>query len=109
MRDLPPGPALIVGADIPGIEARHIAAGFEALCGSDAVFGPAPDGGYWMIGLRRQRRLPSTFLSGVRWSSRHALTDSAATLPADFRVGTISTLQDVDTGADLAAVRRQRG
>ena len=53
MRDLPPGPAVIVGSDIPGIKQAHIARAFRLLGSHDAVFGPADDGGYWLIGLRR--------------------------------------------------------
>ncbi len=42
----PPGPALVIGGDIPGITRPHIARAFCALGDHDAVFGPAPDGGY---------------------------------------------------------------
>jgi len=50
---MPPGPVLIIGADIPGINPDHIEAAFRALGRHDAVFGPAPDGGYWLVGLKR--------------------------------------------------------
>ncbi|MDA0787020.1 MAG: DUF2064 domain-containing protein, partial [Proteobacteria bacterium] len=54
MMTLPPGPVLIVGTDIPDITRGHIADGFAALGTHDFVFGPAADGGYWLVGARRR-------------------------------------------------------
>ena len=100
LRGAPPGPVCIVGADIPGIRRHHIARAFAALGRHDAVFGPAQDGGYWLVGLRRTRAVPATLFQGVRWSSRTALADTVATLGA-CRVAHIDTLRDVDVAADL--------
>ena len=96
------GPVCIVGADIPGLRAVHVARAFAALGDHDAVFGPATDGGYWLIGARHPRRLPHRALRGVRWSGPHALSDSRATLPG-HRIALIDRLADVDTAADLNA------
>jgi rSAM/selenodomain-associated transferase 1 len=96
----PRGPVCVIGADIPDITAVHISEAFRALGAHDAVFGPAFDGGYWLIGLRRGRALPPTLFAGVRWSSPHALADTIATL-ADHRIAYIARLRDVDTVADL--------
>ncbi len=101
MRRLPPGPVCIIGGDIPGIRRAHVTRAFKALGAHDAVFGPAPDGGYWLVGLKRSRTVPARFLTDVRWSSADALTDSMATLP-DARIAMVDTLCDVDTVADLA-------
>ena len=97
---VPVGPACLIGADIPGITRAHIAEAFQALGDQDAVFGPAPDGGYWLIGLKHPRRQPPGFFKGVRWSTEHALADSMATLP-DHRIAQVATLRDVDTADDL--------
>ncbi|HUF86848.1 MAG TPA: DUF2064 domain-containing protein [Thermohalobaculum sp.] len=100
---MPPGPVLIVGADIPGLCAAHVAEGFRLLGRHAAVLGPAPDGGYWMVGLRRgARAAPAGLLGGVRWSSPHALADTVASL-APLDVGFGPTLADVDAAADLGA------
>lgn len=97
----PPGPAVLVGADIPAIEPRHIARAFEMLGQFDAVLGPSGDGGYWMVGLRRAGAgLPRGTFAGVRWSSQHALTDTVASL-APLRTGFADPLDDVDSLADL--------
>lgn len=93
-------PACIVGADIPGLDRPHIALAFAALGRHDAVFGPAPDGGYWLIGLKHPARQPAGFFEGVRWSSPDALSDTVATLP-DHRIAYVDTLRDVDRADDL--------
>lgn len=98
-RTLPPGPAVIVGSDIPELAPRHVAAAFRALGGHDAVIGPAADGGYWLIGLRRRPRIPAELFVGVRWSSAHALADTRASLPRRASVVMLETLEDVDDGA----------
>ena len=99
----PPGPVVIIGADAPGLRARHLQQAFDALCGADAVFGPAADGGYWLIGLNRKRAAPDLF-NGVRWSTKHALKDTVQTLPAHFDVRMLEVLADVDEARDLALI-----
>lgn len=101
-----PGRTCVIGADIPGLGASQIAAAFSALGNHDAVFGPAPDGGYWLVGLKHPAQAPYGMFRGVRWSSRHALTDSLATL-GTLSVAQIQSLQDVDTADDLHRVGAQ--
>lgn len=103
---LPPGPVVIIGTDIPEITPRHIAQAFRVLGSSsseavgqikgshDAVLGPAADGGYWLVGLRRTPRIRAIF-PGVRWSSAHTLDDTLANL-AGARVALLDPLEDVD-------------
>jgi rSAM/selenodomain-associated transferase 1 len=93
---LPPGPIIIVGSDIPAISPSHIAQAFRLLDGVDAVFGRAPDGGYWLIGLKRTPKISAPF-TGVRWSGPHALADTVANLKGK-RVAYAPMLLDVDTG-----------
>lgn len=97
----PPGPVVIIGTDVPATERRHIARAFRLLGGCDAVFGPASDGGYWLVGLRRRPKFCAPF-RGVRWSTQHALADTLANLRG-LSIGWLPTLSDIDTGADLAA------
>lgn len=100
LRGMPPGPVCIIGADIPGVTRRHIAKAFAALGPNDAVLGPALDGGYWLVGLKRSRAIPATLFAGVRWSTAHALSDTINTL-GGARIGLVDTLQDVDAARDL--------
>jgi glycosyltransferase A (GT-A) superfamily protein (DUF2064 family) len=95
--------AVLVGSDIPGLGAEDIAAAFRALGRAEAVFGPAEDGGYWLVGLGPRR--PARPFAGVRWSTEHALADTLANFRGR-RVVLLRRLRDVDTAADLAALRR---
>lgn len=103
MRGLPPGPVCIIGADIPGISRAHIARAFRALGRKDAVFGPAPDGGYWLVGLKRTGRIPPGLFRDVRWSTEYALSDTLAGL-SGARIAFVDELQDVDRATDLEQV-----
>ena len=99
-----PGDVLIVGSDVPGITAALVAGTFRRLGPCDAVLAPAEDGGYWAIGRRAGAALPAGALAGVRWSTRHARADSAASL-APLRLCLGPVLADVDCAADLARQR----
>ena len=65
--------------------------------GRPGSFGPAADGGFWLVGARRRPHLPALF-ARVRWSSPHALADTLAGLPRGARVGFAATLEDIDDG-----------
>ena len=107
LRCLPPGPVVIVGSDIPDVDAPRIAAAFRLLGRREFVFGPAADGGYWLVGSSRRRR-PRGLFTGVRWSSPHALEDTLATLPRGAPVGFADTLNDVDDAGDWQRWRERR-
>lgn len=99
----PAGPVIIVGTDIPAIRPDHISAAFRLVRGTGAVLGAAPDGGYWLVGLRGTPRRLRPF-ARVRWSTAHAHRDTAANLDP-LTVAAAATLSDVDDGAALAACR----
>jgi glycosyltransferase A (GT-A) superfamily protein (DUF2064 family) len=65
------------------------------LGAADAVLGPATDGGYWLVGLKRLPKILSPF-ADVRWSGPHSLADTIANLKGK-RVAYAATLCDVDT------------
>ena len=102
-RWLPPGPVVLVGSDIPAMRPWHIARAFALLGRHDLVFGPASDGGFWLIGARRSRPLPRSLFAKVRWSTAEALADTLATIPQGYAAGIADTLDDVD---DVAGLRR---
>ncbi len=102
LRSMPPGPVAVIGADIPGITTAHIAGAFRLIQRHDAVFGPAEDGGYWLVGLKRTAAVPAGIFGDVRWSTEHALADSVASLEG-IRIGYAAVLRDVDEAADLSA------
>jgi len=99
-----PGPSLIIGSDIPDITPVRIATALNRLRGADAVIGPAPDGGYWLIGLRRGAPLPRLF-EGVRWSGPCARADTIANLRAHgLSIALADELCDVDDAASYRAM-----
>ncbi len=98
------GPALLVGMDTPQVTPDLLRHGLELLRRHDAVLGPAPDGGYWAIGLRRPD--PAVFL-GVPMSEH----DTCAVQREQLRklgltTAALPALVDVDTIADAHAVAR---
>ena len=86
----------------------HIAKAFRLLGRHDLVFGPAEDGGFWLVGARRSPRLPPLF-GTVRWSGPHALADALANLPRRVSVGFAARLDDVDDAAALRRLAPRRG
>jgi rSAM/selenodomain-associated transferase 1 len=94
---LPCRRVVIVGSDIPDANAADMEAAFRALGAAHAVFGPAADGGYWLVGLPPRR--PARPFAGVRWSSEHALADTLRNFKGR-RVALLRTLHDVDTADD---------
>ena len=108
MATAPPGPVVLIGSDIPALSARHIAAAFRCLDRRDLVFGPAADGGFWLVGARRRPRLPPLF-GNIRWSSPYALADTLDELPRDVSVGFVDALEDVDDRSSYRRLNPQRG
>jgi hypothetical protein len=99
---------VLVGADIPALDARHVALAFHLLGSHDLVFGPAEDGGFWLVGARHPRRLPPLF-ERVRWSGPDALADTLAGLPRRIKVGYADRLEDVDDGDAYRRLKPSRG
>ena len=95
------GPTVVIGTDAPQISRRDIAAAFKALRRAPAVFGPADDGGFWLIGMNG--RVDRSVFDGVNWSTQTALSDVAANIDAECCY--LRTLIDVDDIKALKAVR----
>jgi hypothetical protein len=98
---LPPGPAALIGADIPTLTRASIEEAFRLLRRSDFVFGPSTDGGFWLVGTRQARLMRRVF-HNVRWSSEHALADTLANI-GQHKVALLDPLTDIDTGAEYRA------
>jgi rSAM/selenodomain-associated transferase 1 len=92
------GNVAIIGCDIPDANAADLRAAFRALGSHDAVFGPAEDGGYWLVALGTRR--PAQPFDNARWSTEHALADTLRNFRGR-RVRLTRTLRDVDNACDL--------
>jgi rSAM/selenodomain-associated transferase 1 len=90
---------VLIGADCPVFETADIRAAFEALEKSDAVFAPAEDGGYVLVGL--SRAIPEIF-EAMPWGSDQVMTCSLARLASSgASVTVLRRMWDVDVEADL--------
>ncbi len=87
--------AVLVGTDIPELSTGAVARAFQALGRRRFVFGPAEDGGYWLIGWRRGAAWPWRALSRVRWSTAQALADSMVGLGPAALVDCLGDLDDL--------------
>ncbi|WP_026941171.1 TIGR04282 family arsenosugar biosynthesis glycosyltransferase [Hellea balneolensis] len=95
------GPVVVIGTDCPQVMSSDIADGFDALKKHSAVFGPADDGGFWLMGMNGP--VKPTIFDNVRWSHEDTLSDVEANI--DGSVKHLRTLIDVD---DLKALRALR-
>jgi rSAM/selenodomain-associated transferase 1 len=95
------GRALIVSMDTPQVRPADLVAGLRALGSHDAVLGPAADGGYWAIGLRRPDQRA---LVGVPMGDDRTLAAQRRRLDAlGLRRAELRELRDVDTWDDAVA------
>jgi uncharacterized protein len=94
------GRALLIGTDCPGLDAARLVAAAAALDGHDAVFVPALDGGYVLVGMRRP---VADLLSSMPWSTPEVMArtrDRLAAAGIDW--AELPALADIDEPADLA-------
>ena len=92
---------LLIGSDIPDLPNRLIDEALAALKNYDAVLGPSHDGGYYVIGFRRNAFLPQVF-SGITWGTPEVFEQTMGILrKANLSVYTLSVWRDIDTIADL--------
>jgi len=91
---------ILVGSDCPSLDSAHVGIALDQLGRHPLVFGPATDGGYYLVGLSRP--LPELF-AGIHWGTQHVLAESIANA---HRLGIkpflLPELADVDEPADLA-------
>jgi rSAM/selenodomain-associated transferase 1 len=101
-----PTPVVVIGCDCPELTEDDLIDAGRLLATRDVVFGPATDGGYWLIGLKRP--MPELF-RGISWGTSRVLPqslDSAQRLGLNW--GLLRELDDIDTEADWQAWRARR-
>ncbi|GAA2584149.1 TIGR04282 family arsenosugar biosynthesis glycosyltransferase [Actinomadura fulvescens] len=95
-------PLVLIGMDTPQVTAALLRQAADALRTHDAVFGPAADGGFWLLGLTRP---DAALLRGVPMSrpgTGQAQLDRLR--GAGLSVASLPVLTDVDTAADAERV-----
>jgi rSAM/selenodomain-associated transferase 1 len=102
--------AVLIGSDLPDLPGEVFAEAFQALDGQDAVIGPARDGGYYLIGFRKDTFLPGVF-PAMPWGTDRVFQETLARFKAaGSRVHLLREWRDVDTAEDLSGLReRARG
>jgi uncharacterized protein len=101
-----PLPMVLIGMDTPQVTPELLAeAAATLVCGeADAVFGPAADGGFWLLGLRKPDR---SLLAGVPMSRPDTGRRQLDRLTgAGLRVAAVPELTDVDTAREAGLVAR---
>ncbi len=97
--------ALIIGTDAPALDAGVLRAADAALAQphTDAVLVPAADGGYALLGLRREAAAQaSSLFEAMPWSTPQVLAETRQRLAAaGLRHAELATLHDIDEPADL--------
>ncbi|MBM3853850.1 MAG: DUF2064 domain-containing protein, partial [Verrucomicrobia bacterium] len=90
---------VVIGGDCPQLSAGHLESAFAALVHHEVVLGPATDGGYYLIGLRRSR--PALF-RGIAWGGPEVLAQTLTAAHAlGLDVATLAPLSDLDVPEDL--------
>lgn len=91
--------AAIIGTDCPALKVEIMAQAFDKLSQHDLVLGPATDGGYYLIGLRRA--IPELF-SGIKWGTSEVFASTQAIAQnLDLNIAYLPTLADIDLPEDL--------
>jgi len=92
------GRVVVIGSDCPEVTAADIREAWTALGSHDLVLGPAHDGGYWLVGLRRPA--PELF-ADISWSTASVFEETLARARSQgLGVRLLRTLRDVDTPED---------
>ncbi|WP_298555496.1 TIGR04282 family arsenosugar biosynthesis glycosyltransferase [uncultured Algibacter sp.] len=92
---------VLIGSDLPDITANHINKGLDVLKENEVVFGPAEDGGYYLIGLSKMNK---SVFENKPWSQAHLLEETLQELnKKQVTFTTLDTLNDIDTYEDLIA------
>jgi len=90
---------VLIGSDLPNITKTVINKGFMLLKQSSVVFGPAEDGGYYLVGMSK---LQNCIFEDKAWSTSNLLDETLLELKQKkIKVSLIETLNDIDTFEDL--------
>jgi len=92
----------IIGSDTPEITTRIIEDAFQVLESHDAVIGPADDGGYYLIGLKKNFR--DLFINR-QWSTEKVFEDTIEILRVHrLKYHLLPVLSDIDNETDLKKI-----
>ena len=94
--------AVIIGSDCAELQGEHIATAFEQLDKHDFVIGPANDGGYYLLGMKK---LATCLFESKKWSTNTVFEDTIKDIQRLKKtVFVLPPLNDLDRHEDLLAV-----
>lgn len=95
---------VIIGIDCPGLNMQILYQAFKKLEQHDLVLGPAVDGGYYLIGLRRF--IPELF-QGINWGTAEVGEKTVAIAQnLDLAISYLPQLPDLDRPEDLSILNK---
>lgn len=101
------GRIVVIGTDCPEIKPQRLLSAFDRLLTCDLVLGPASDGGYYLIGMRRYH---SELFTGIDWGTPEVLPETMRRAgELSLSVSQLEMLSDVDRPEDIVVWRRARG
>jgi glycosyltransferase A (GT-A) superfamily protein (DUF2064 family) len=101
------GRVVVIGSDSPALPGRRLVQALAALHRADAVLGPARDGGFYLIGLRKPRGRSPQLFRAVDWGTARACRQVRAELRrGGLRVQLLPVEFDVDRPEDLRRLKR---
>lgn len=96
---------LLIGSDCPAVDGTYLRQAFEALDRAEVVLGPAEDGGYVLLGLRR---IDDSLFRGVAWGTDRVLAQTRERVGAlGWSCELLEPLRDVDRPEDLDWLGRE--
>jgi glycosyltransferase A (GT-A) superfamily protein (DUF2064 family) len=98
-------PVILIGTDVPLLPPSYLLKALHLLEQNDLVFGPALDGGYYLIGMRK---FTARVFKGISWGSERVLGDTIKMCKENkLSFGLLDSLMDIDRPGDLPALMRQ--
>lgn len=98
-------PVILIGTDVPLLPPSYLLKALHLLEQNDLVFGPALDGGYYLIGMRK---FTARVFKGISWGSERVLRDTIKMCKENkLSFGLLDSLMDIDRPGDLPALMRQ--
>jgi uncharacterized protein len=90
---------ILMGSDCPDLDSAHLKSAIDGLKHADVVLGPASDGGYYLIGMKKHH--PELFIN-IEWSSDKVLMKTLEKIKSiDANLHLLPVLTDIDTEEDL--------
>ncbi|MDG6225189.1 MAG: TIGR04282 family arsenosugar biosynthesis glycosyltransferase [Candidatus Thermoplasmatota archaeon] len=96
-----------ISSDVPELSPGIVSEALDALRSYDAVIGPCPDGGFYLIGFKKEAFYPEA-LRGQSWGSSSVLDETMKRM-SGLHVHVLPPVYDIDTLEDLRAFVERGG